>query len=172
MEVFGRQILDRGKEHIVFRSQKHFGHVLKIPTPRTLDSIRKLEGPIVIAEELLKISTMIATTTVQIPETRIFIFPSWEGGYVLRQRFIEEDNSVNIKDHLNAQRLQLLTDEYDVNPENFRSYQGVVYYLDPFWGPRRIWQRRTHLPFKYIHKITVNWRKLKQRLNPTPDHEP
>lgn len=122
-----RERIGQGYEHTVYRAKHNPEWVLKKPRIHQYFSSNALQ----IRQEIQEKQELLAESTIKIPETRIF---SLQKGYVIAQKFIDEDNSVEVEEHLQEQNIPHVMHRYHNNPQNFISNSGAVYWVDPTKG--------------------------------------
>lgn len=159
-----RELIGQGSEHYVLRkSNSRF--VVKLPTEIGLMSLRlNGRGIEALDNEREFWENMIADSPVRIPTTRVF---KRQKDYVMGQRFVEEDSSVdNIEEYLKSLGLDLLAKRYYLNPDNFRSNRGVIYYLDPTKSMTyRLIERFFKIPFPTIIDLVWRFQRLKRKIS-------
>lgn len=132
-----RQIVGRGCEHTVYRSQ-HKDWVLKTPRWSVLLCgiiLDKIPSQI-IAGEFKKARELSQNTGVIFPETRVFPFGK---GYVVVQKYIQEDYSVSDPEEcLLKTGNEDMINAYEIKPDNFIAHEGRLYWVDPTFGFTRI----------------------------------
>ncbi len=140
-----REKIGTGWEHEVFES-KIEGWVLKRPKGVALALFRLFfKSPSdVLKQELDYHSERLKRNYIKFPETRIFTIGK---GYIVAQRIIEEDLSLNpldIRGKLEQTGDQYLIDLYQRDSSNFRSNNGDLFCLDLTFGFNR-----------YPHKLGI-----------------
>jgi hypothetical protein len=143
IEAFrGRQKISQGAEHFVLRPILHETDiVLKIATPLNYLFMLGADQAEIIRQELVEAQGLVNGTNLKIPRThimageRLSVLGTNTRGYVVGQKYIEEDESVpDIGTFLANEGLTSLIDEYKYEPHNFISNKGVVYWVDPTKG--------------------------------------
>jgi hypothetical protein len=146
-----KEFIGQGHEHTVFRINNNEEWVLK--RPRVLQKI--LYSKIEIENEIKNNTIRIANENIVIPRTRLFPFNK---SYIVAQKYIEEDNSVNIKEQFLEENNEYLLHRYESQPHNFIANQGIVYWIDPTKGstPRFL--------EKFFGVEEMKYRKFKRRI--------
>lgn len=137
-----REIISKGMENIVLRPATRSPNiVLKIPRIVNYLSMLGRDQAEVLRQELAEAYALVDKTTVRIPKTIVisgkerWMLGIKTRGYVIGQRYIEEDGTVpDMANHLSGQGLNSLVDEYKHEPRNFVSNSGIVYWIDPTKG--------------------------------------
>ncbi len=128
-----REFIGQGRGHTVFCSKQNERVVLKKPRLATqlFQFIPYFLGDN-LDNELQEAKASIQNTTVEIPKTRIF---SFKNGYIIAQQYIISDESVDLNSFFNRINNDKLSFLYFLNPTNFISSEGIVYWIDPFFNP-------------------------------------
>ncbi len=159
-----KELIGEGYEHMVYkRPTSKF--VLKTPTPLNIKSIRLSgKGPRALDSEREFWEKMISNSPVRIPPTRMFLSESKV--YIMGQRFIEEDGSIeDVASYLRSQGLQVLARKYELDPTNFKSNQGVLYLIDPTKGIEgRLIERFLKIPYPVFITLRWGYKRLKESL--------
>ena len=158
-----RELIGHGREHEVFRSNRE-GWVLKKPKAPILMALALSGfGPQKVIQELRETEELIASSKIlKSPETRIFPFGR---GYVIAQRFVQEDNSLeDIRAKLKAEGQTLMANRYSLLHGNFVTNNGGLYIIDHSHAFYRFGER-LGLKFEDITSIrTRTKRYLRRRL--------
>lgn len=134
-----RIAINQGKEHFIFDSSRD-GWILKRPKflqVMVLNVLSKYPSEI-IKEELKSVGNVFLESGIKIPKTKVFTF---KGGYVMVQRKVVEDSSLNEQQkHILIVRSKhrYVYDYYVNNSDNFISNNGSLYCIDPSLGYARI----------------------------------
>lgn len=158
-----RELIGAGREHEVFRSNRD-GWVLKRPKGAILTSLALSGfGPQKVIQELRETEDLIASSEIlKMPETRVFPFGR---GYVIAQRFVQEDGSVeNVRAKLKQEEQALMANRYSLAHENFINNNGSVYLIDHSHAFYRTGER---LGFKFEDIASIRTRTkryLKRKL--------
>lgn len=126
-----REFVGQGREHRVVRSRRDTQTVLK--TPRVLNSLALrylFDGVRTVRRDIDQKTRLAKRAGVQIPTTRVFSLPSFQGSYVIAQKYIPNDHSVHIGEYLKSRQVDELTLMYESHSDNFLSYRGRVYLVD------------------------------------------
>ncbi|EKD90948.1 MAG: hypothetical protein ACD_30C00055G0001 [uncultured bacterium] len=141
-----RVFIGSGHEHIVFKGQNP-DYVYKTPTllNQAMFWIFNFD-PRIINGEYKEIEDQLKNSNIKFPEWRVLAFPNgleskrkprllWrflsKKTYVVRQKWIEEDNSISDVRNIIKSETPELIHRYDTNPTNFISHENSVYYIDP-----------------------------------------
>ncbi|HYM65057.1 MAG TPA: hypothetical protein VES68_01040 [Candidatus Sulfotelmatobacter sp.] len=166
-----RELIGAGREHEVFKSNRD-GWVLKRPKGPILTAlVISGFGPQKVTQELKEAEDLISSSQIlRSPETRVFPFGR---GYVIAQRFVEEDGSVeDVRAKLKEEGQKLMANRYSLAHGNFINSNGHVYLIDHSHAFYRIGER---LGFKFeditsIRTRTKRYLKRKlQRLTSLPE---
>lgn len=138
----GRQIIAKGMENIVLGPvARNSEIVIKVSRPANYLSMIGRDQAAVLRKELNEAQALVEGTNVQIPRTVIHygkelkVLGLKTKGYVIGQRFIQEDHSVaSVGDYLSQQGLTSLVHEHKHEPNNFVTHNSVVYWIDPTKG--------------------------------------
>ena len=162
-----REVIAQGMEHSVLRPlSRKPDIVLKVPRPFDYLTMLGQNRAAVLRQERAEALALLEGTDVKIPETFIYgnekkiagVFTT--NGYVIGQRYVEEDKSVSdIATHLADQGLHTLVDEYVHEPRNFVSHGGIVYWVDPTKGTIG-----RFLESRKLMKVET-YRKIRRRLS-------
>jgi hypothetical protein len=146
-----REIIGQGHEHTVYRVNNNDEWVLKKPRfiQRSLYSAQEIQQEITTNTQLLDNENVI------IPPTRLFPI---NGSYIIAQKFIEEDFSMDIREQFLEQDNTYLLQRYNNQPKNFISNQGNIYWIDPTKGPI------TRILEKYHIMNEPTYRKISDRI--------
>ncbi len=156
-----RIMVGRGWEHkvVLLKNEKlRRNWVLKKPHLLTILILRMTGDMDQVRREHQDAQTLIAhTNVVKLPESRIFDTMALglkNRGYIIVQRRLQEDHSVAaIKKTLKNAGQDLLADIFDVQPENFISQGGTIYWIDPSHAYHRLLNRILGIPFAKSAKM-------------------
>lgn len=149
-----RELIGSGREHEVFRSNRD-GWVLKRPKGPILAALTLSGfGPKKVIQELRETEDLISSSQIlRSPETRVFPFGR---GYVIAQRFVEEDGSVeDIRAKLKQEGQKLMANRYSLAHGNFINNNGRVYLVDHSHAFYRLGER---LGFKFEDITSIRTR--------------
>ena len=134
-----RPFIGLGKEHFVISSRKS-GWVLKQPNRwyafviACHSALKGQRSSETIRDDFCEATKRIDGIHIQIPQTRVFGLKRF--GYIIAQRFIEEDYSIPSPQlFAKAYDMPFVADAADSNPNNFISKNSVLYWIDPNKGP-------------------------------------
>ncbi len=159
------QKINGGWEHNVYQAKKSESLILKTPklTTRLLFTLSNTHADFARIEHEA-VERSIQGTKVKLPKWRIFVLPQFRHfpmfphptAYVTVQEKIITDNSVpDIPDLLRSEGLIDLLYRYYINPDNFISKGGLVYYVDPTEGisPAKIFENKGIISKKRYRRI-------------------
>ncbi len=148
ISLMERIFVGQGSEHMVFRSQVNPEYVLKIPYGLNSRSLHLYGDPVkLIQQEIEEARSLTEGTKIVIPHTEVFPV---ESIYFIAQKYIEEDGSLDISSELDLTNIDRFIHRH--NTRNFRSNQGILYWLDPTKGPaHRIITRTLLQESRYSH---------------------
>ena len=165
-------MVGRGWEHKVMLPKNEIlrqNWVLKKPHLLTVLILRITGGVDQLQKEYQEAQILITQTNiVNLPESRIFdvlILGFKKSGYIIAQRRLQEDHGIAaIKKTLESAGQDLLADIFDVQPENFVSQGGIIYWVDPSHAYHRLLNYIFGIPFTKSAKMQAllvrSWRKI------------
>ncbi|HLD01922.1 MAG TPA: hypothetical protein VJC10_03510 [Patescibacteria group bacterium] len=126
----GREIIGQGYEHSAYRAHRPNGWVLKRKTGRWNSVLTGLELVTVnrIRREYAQTAKLALEAGIKIPQTRIFKFSRFK--YVIAQKEIVEDGTVDKIPRIDALRNNPAFKGYDINLQQFISSEGNLYWID------------------------------------------
>ena len=156
-----RTMVGRGWEHKVMLPNNETlrqNWVFKRPQLLTVLILYMTGGTDQLRREHQEAQTLIAhANIVALPESRIFDTTTLghkKKGYIIAQRRVHEDHSIyDIKKTLKGTGQDLLADIFDVQPDNFMSQGGTIYWIDPSHAYHRLLNRILGIPFAQSAKM-------------------
>jgi len=134
-----RKFIGEGNEHCVYVSRARSEWIVKKPKNLCLASLRFMgTASSNISKEIRKTVVLANKHGIKTPETRVFTVGD---GYLIAQKKITEDQSLSQDEKrqlISETKNELLTNHFEMKPENFLSSKGRLYLVDLTWGYTRI----------------------------------